>query len=44
MLEDVHGQSRAWLDAEPTLSGVGVVLRLKEVDAARFTDKHLRTV
>jgi hypothetical protein len=44
MLDDVHDQIRAWLDAEPTLSGVGVLLRLKEVDAARFADKHLRTV
>jgi hypothetical protein len=44
MLDDVHDQIRAWLDAEPTLSGVGVLLHLKEVDAARFTDKHLRTV
>jgi hypothetical protein len=44
MLDDVHDQIGAWLDAEPTLSGVGVLMRLKEVDAAKFTDKHLRTV
>jgi hypothetical protein len=44
MLDDVHDQIRAWLDAEPTLSGVGVLSRLKEADAAKFTDKHLRTV
>ncbi len=44
MLDDVHDQITAWLDGEPMLSAVGILMRLKAVDAARFTDKHLRTV
>jgi hypothetical protein len=44
MLDEVRDQIQAWLDREPALSAVGILGRLKTADAARFADKHLRTV
>jgi hypothetical protein len=44
MLDEVRDQIQAWLDREPALPAVEILGRLKTADAARFTDKHLRTV
>jgi hypothetical protein len=44
MLDEVQDRIRAWLDGEPTLSGLDVLGRLKLIRPDRFNDRHLRTV
>lgn len=44
MLDSVLDQIHAWLDAEPAISALEVLGRLRAADPERFTDKHLRTV
>lgn len=44
MLDGVQAEIRTWLDADPTISALEVLTRLKANDPERFTDRHLRTV
>jgi hypothetical protein len=44
MIDEVQDQICAWLDGEPSLSGLEVLGRLKLIRPDRFNDRHLRTV
>jgi len=44
MIDEVQDQICAWLDGEPSLSGLEVLGRLKLIRPDRFSDRHLRTV
>jgi hypothetical protein len=44
MLDDLRAQISAWLCAEPGLSAIGILDRLKTLHPDRFTAKHARTV
>ncbi len=44
MLDAVHDQLLAWLEAEPALTAVAALDRLREMHPDRFTTEHLRTM
>jgi hypothetical protein len=44
MLDGVQDRLQAWVHAEPGITAIEVLMRLKAIDPDRFTDKHLRTV
>jgi hypothetical protein len=44
MLDGVRERIIAWLDAQPALTAVAVLERLREIDPARFRPEHVRTV
>ena len=44
MIDEVQDQICAWLDGEPSISGLEVLGRLKLIRPDRFSDRHLRTV
>ena len=44
MLDRHRDAVAGWLDAEPAITAVEVLARLKEYRPDRFTDIHLRTV
>ena len=44
MLDPHRGAIQEWLDAEPAITAVEVLARLKAHHPGRFTDIHLRTV
>ena len=44
MLDPLRGAIDGWLDAEPAITAVEVLARLKAGHPDRFTDAHLRTI
>ena len=44
MLDDHRGAVEGWLDAEPAITAVEVLARLKALHPRHFTHTHLRTV
>ncbi len=44
LLDEVRERIIGWLDAQPALTGVAVLERLREIDPDRFRPEHVRTV